>query len=664
MSNELLQKPDRKQNVAVVAAGVALIGFVGFLLLANYRSQIDLQKSALDRLRLESQDRAAAVGHFFTDRENDVKNLVAGRPVSIFFENKALGMSMAYGLRASLLGITQRFNDVIEDRKLGADKIYTRIAFVGADGDLLVDTVLAENTGQVTGREWKQLLTPGNRSATIVHEHQEGWDGLLASVPYFFKGEYAGQIIAWINPRIVSEHFLKQNDSSSEFAYLVCYEHSLCLPGNMSLAECFSRLPDLVDIQPDAPLPFEAARRDGTKVAMIAVREPIVGASIFLVNAVPAAEVFGRTAPWHLLVAMGALSVVVLGGVMLVLRFHTRSLLLQTRLKKASHRREELEQAVRERTQEVQEQNSHLEEALAQLQQAHAQLLQAVKLESIGRLAAGIAHEINTPIQYVGDNIRFLFDSIKDLLGLVGAYRDLASECASGDCETSIADKTAMLESEADLPYLEEEIPKAVEQSLHGVERVSKIVLAMKGFAHPGEEKKNAADINQAIETTITISRNEWKYVAEIATDFDSSLPLVPCLVGEFNQVVLNLIVNAAHAIADVVGDGAASKGTITISTCRDGDWAEVRIRDTGTGIPEEHRSKVFDHFFTTKAVGKGTGQGLSIAYSVIAEKHGGTITFETEMGKGTTFIIRLPIEAEPAGTEETLLHEEAHSIR
>ena len=193
---------------------------------------------------------------------------------------------------------------------------------------------------------------------------------------------------------------------------------------------------------------------------------------------------------------------------------------------------------------------------------------------------------------------------------------------------------------------------------------MSKIVGAMKDFSHPGGEELEAVDLNKTIESTITVARNEWKYVAEMVTKFDPALPPVPCLVGEFNQVVLNIVINASHAIADVVSKNTGEKGTITVTTRQDGDWAEVRIRDTGTGIPEKHRSKVFDYFFTTKEVGKGTGQGLSIAYAVITEKHGGAITLESEMGKGTTFIIRLPIEPESATAEETPQHEEAHSLR
>lgn len=287
-----------------------------------------------------------------------------------------------------------------------------------------------------------------------------------------------------------------------------------------------------------------------------------------------------------------------------------------------------------------------------------SRLAESQKLESIGQLAAGIAHEINTPIQYVGDNIRFLSDSIDDLLSLVGSYRDIVSQSDGG------VEITQQFEEKADLAYIEEEIPNAIKQSLEGVDRVSRIVGAMKDFSHPGAEGKNAVDLNRAIESTITVARNEWKFVADVVTDFDPLLPPVPCLPGEFNQVILNLIVNAAHAIADVVGSRPETKGIITVSTRLDGAWVEVRIADTGTGIAEAHRSRIFDHFFTTKEVGKGTGQGLAIAYAVVTDKHGGTITFETEVGKGTTFVIRLPLEVRLDDAQETPVHEEAYSLR
>ncbi len=277
-----------------------------------------------------------------------------------------------------------------------------------------------------------------------------------------------------------------------------------------------------------------------------------------------------------------------------------------------------------------------------------SQLLQSQRLESIGQLAAGIAHEINTPIQYVGDNTRFLQDSVQDLLKIVESHVALLDPDQG---QRSWAERRAEVEAtlrDCDVEFLREEIPKAIEQTLEGVGRVAKIVRSMKEFSHPGGDTKQPADLNQAIETTITVARNEWKYVANMVTDLDAALPPVPCLLGDFNQVILNTIINAAHAIANKVDRTRGEKGTITVSTRPDGAWVEIRISDTGTGIPEEIRSKVFDPFFTTKEVGKGTGQGLAIARATVVNKHGGDIRLESEVGQGTTFIIRLPLETKP----------------
>ncbi len=283
---------------------------------------------------------------------------------------------------------------------------------------------------------------------------------------------------------------------------------------------------------------------------------------------------------------------------------------------------------------------------------AETELTQARKLEAVGQLAAGIAHEINTPTQFVGDNVTFLQDALKQILELQGKQGLLLEAAKTGTVSYEVVEAVEAAVKEADVEYLTEEIPKAVEQSLEGVDRISKIVRAMKEFSHPGVTGMTGSDINEAIETTITVARNEWKYLAEIETELDPSLPLVPCLVSEFNQVILNLIINAAHAIRDVVGDGSNEKGTIRVSTRRDGDWAEIRVSDTGLGISQEIRERIFEPFFTTKDVGKGSGQGLAMARSVIEKKHHGMLTFETEMEKGTTFNIRLPIRDVPRKEE------------
>jgi PAS domain S-box-containing protein len=272
------------------------------------------------------------------------------------------------------------------------------------------------------------------------------------------------------------------------------------------------------------------------------------------------------------------------------------------------------------------------------------QLRQAQKLEAIGQLAAGIAHEINTPTQYVGDNTRFLQESWHSFNELLAIAREMRQRAAAGSISSQTLQRFDALAQVADFEYLQTEIPRAIEQSLDGIERVAKIVRAMKDFSHPGSEEKKSIDINQAIETTITVARNEWKYVADVETHFDSNLPLVLCHAGEFNQVILNLLINAAQAIAQALEGGSQGKGKIVVSTTCDQDWAEISISDTGAGIPEAVRSRVFEPFFTTKPVGKGTGQGLALAHTAIVRRHGGKIWFDSELGKGTTFYIRMPL--------------------
>ncbi|GAB4392787.1 MAG: hypothetical protein Tsb0032_09700 [Kiloniellaceae bacterium] len=279
------------------------------------------------------------------------------------------------------------------------------------------------------------------------------------------------------------------------------------------------------------------------------------------------------------------------------------------------------------------------------------ELSQAQKLESLGTLASGIAHEINTPVQYVSDNSHFLKDSFADLLSVLAAQGALVEAAeAAGLLGEEIA-KVKACQEEADLDFLREEVPSSIEQTLDGVARISKIVTAIKEFAHPGASEKALVDVNKAIETTLTVARNEWKYLAEVETDFDESLPQVPCLPGEINQVILNMVVNAAHAIESKQSQEGQEGvlGKITIRTGKAGGMAEIRISDTGCGISEGDRKQIFDPFFTTKGVGKGTGQGLSIAYGSITQKHGGSISVESQVGVGTTFTIRLPLGEEAA---------------
>ena len=312
-------------------------------------------------------------------------------------------------------------------------------------------------------------------------------------------------------------------------------------------------------------------------------------------------------------------------------------------LKESQQRQVDLEASVAARTEQLASANEALRKEMTERQQVELSLRLAQKLESVGRLAAGVAHEINTPVQFVNDSVHFIREGVQELTSLIGHYRESSKAVLSGAAAQKITDA----EEEVDLPYLLENLPGALDRSLDGLARIATIVRSMKEFAHPDQSGMSEVDLNRAIESTLTLARNEYKYVAEVKTEL-GELPKVCCHGGEVNQVVLNLLVNAAHAIGDVV-KGTDQKGLITVRSRVDGGMVEIAITDTGGGIPEAIRGKIFDPFFTTKEVGRGTGQGLAIARSVVHDKHGGDLTFETELGRGTTFFIRLPLGGKEA---------------
>ena len=290
-----------------------------------------------------------------------------------------------------------------------------------------------------------------------------------------------------------------------------------------------------------------------------------------------------------------------------------------------------LEEQVAQRTHALRAKAHQLEEEMMQRKHLETELVHAQKMEAVGQLAAGIAHEINSPSQFVNDNVMFLKDAVNELLAAV-----------SGEGEIPDA---------KEIEFLRENAPGSAEQALQGMERITTIVKSMKNFAYRDTaSEKRPQNVNQAIEATAVIATNEWKYHAELKTDLDPNLPFVPCNIGEINQVVLNLIVNAAHAIrGSELKDG---KGLILVSTRQYDQYVVITIQDDGGGIPEHVQGKIFEPFFTTKEVGVGTGQGLAIAHNVITKSHGGHIWFETEQGKGTTFFIRLSLESTPQATD------------
>jgi PAS domain S-box-containing protein len=269
-----------------------------------------------------------------------------------------------------------------------------------------------------------------------------------------------------------------------------------------------------------------------------------------------------------------------------------------------------------------------------------AELLQKHKLESVGQLAAGLAHEINTPTQFIGSNIEFLSDSYTDTINFIAEL-----ESASLKWPDEVRKQTTEALEALDWDYLKTEIPKAITESKNGIDRVTSLLAAMKRFSHPGSSEMINVDLHEIIDTSLTVSRNEWKYVAGIVKEYDTALPKIPLLVDQMGQVILNMVVNASQSIQEKrTRSGNQEMGVITISTRLVGEEVELIFQDNGIGIAAPILKKVFDPFFTTKEIGKGTGQGLAICHDVITKKHHGRLTVSSEEDSGATFNIRLPL--------------------
>jgi two-component system NtrC family sensor kinase len=296
-----------------------------------------------------------------------------------------------------------------------------------------------------------------------------------------------------------------------------------------------------------------------------------------------------------------------------------------------------LERSIELASGELLDRNARLELELAATRRLELELRQSEKLRAVGQLAAGVAHEINTPVQFVGDSVHFIREAFDDLLALCTA---IGSEREGEPAE--IIDRLRDRAEAVDLEFLSVELPKALDQTREGVRRVAAIVSALKDFGRPDVRDKTLADVNRCLESTLLVARNELKYVAEVKVEL-GELPLIPCYPGELNQVLLNLLVNAAHAVAERFGP-VGERGLIEAVTLLEGAHVLIRVSDNGAGILPEHESRIFEPFFTTKPVGAGTGQGLAIARSIVVEKHGGSLAFESVRGEGTSFTVQLPV--------------------
>jgi two-component system NtrC family sensor kinase len=300
----------------------------------------------------------------------------------------------------------------------------------------------------------------------------------------------------------------------------------------------------------------------------------------------------------------------------------------------------ELQVEMKRRTLELVRTTEELKRESAERERIETELRLAQKLEAVGLVASGIAHEISTPIQFVGDSVEFLRNAFGALRDVNGRFHHLLA----GSPEENAQRAVKMADERLALAASERDIVEALDGMVEGTRRIGSVLGAMKEFMHPVNREKAPADLNHAVANTLTVARSEYKYVARLETDFADNLPFVVCHIGDLNQVFLNLVVNAAHAVGEVFAR-THTLGLIRVATRREGMDVVVEISDSGPGIPLDARARVFEPFFTTKAPGRGTGQGLAIARAIVVDRHGGAITFETETGRGTTFRVRLPLD-------------------
>lgn len=343
-----------KGNLVVVIANVLLIGFIGWLVAANYLSERELRKSALEHLRLDMEKRTTAVSYFFSERENDLKDLAEGRAISAFFENKALGMSMEYGLRAGLLGISGNFDRFLMDRKIEKDRIYTRMALIDSTGQLLVDRGLKTAKQEHDG-DWKKLLTPESLGSAITVRHDGQVTRIMVSIPYFFKHEFAGQIVAWISPQTVYHFVEVSKEFSKRSVYIICKKHSIPLLPDIKQWTAFSGLPDFSNLEIDKPQRIEVPHKDGTKADIVAIQLMVKHTPFSFVAFLPASELLGHIGLWHLPLAMGVLAIILLGGTAIAFWINMQNMVLQARLEESSKREQEIKKKNRQLNKEISE---------------------------------------------------------------------------------------------------------------------------------------------------------------------------------------------------------------------------------------------------------------------------------------------------------------------
>ena len=729
-------------NLTAAIVSVLLVVYIGFLLVAHYLSQTELQKASLSQLIQDSEKRATAVSYFYSERKNDLRSLQNSRAISIFFENKALGMSMEYGLRASLLGISEVFERLLREKTLGGDHVYSRITFVGKNGEILVDSHLDKSERDDAG-DWQLLLTPRQVDPAIIVKDFHGSLHVLASIPYFFKGEYAGQIIAWIRPQTVYNHLIRVDSGiSKRLVFAISSDGRRMLPKEADPSSQFSYLPNFGELEPGKIHDIEVKNKAGQKERILLSIVPIQDTPFRLVGIFPATEVFGTTEPWKLPASMGFLSLFLLAGMAYAWKTNSRNLILRASLEATAKSKQEVEGKNQQLLKEIGE-RKRAEAALAESEERYRKFFEedlsgAFIIEPGGRILACnpafaeifgfssaeaaqqsnandvypdpkkrrtfiemlkaekklLNHEseyrrIDGTIIHTTENVIGTFDSDGELIEIKGFIVDNSERRrleeqlrqsqkmeAIGTLAGGIAHDfnnilTAIIGNAEMALYKvpeDDRVQHNLEQVLKAGNRARDLVRQILTFSRQSEHVRKPLGISLIVKEALKLLRASLPTTIEIRQDIQAESAMVHADPTQIHQVLMNLCTNASYAMREkggVLKVSLRKLDTNSYPRIRNlelpaGPCVELTVSDTGAGMDSTTVERIFDPFFTTKGPGEGTGMGLAMVHGTV-KSHGGAITVESELGKGSSFHIYFPVVYSLAAEEpqeSTLLPE------
>ncbi len=591
-------------NATFLLGGFILLLYSGILITNNYRAQIELRKATIKQMKQDLEKQALTMGYFFSERKSDLKNLSEKRLLAAYFENLALGMSLEYGLRFSLNSITQYFRTEVEEKEVGNKKVFSRIALVDADGNLLADS---DPEGSMQKAGWKTLLVSSSEPVFLEGDDQHS-PQIIISQPYFFKNRYAGQIFAWINSTIPATYFFSSEEHADDriTALLFGQRHMQFSTHTPAWAAAFFR-ENAANIKTGAFEQQTIVDGNGDKHEVLVSRTAVQGTPFFLINILRASSLLGARSPIHLLVAMALLTAVVLLATGMLWRMNANNLALAAGLREADKRRAEIE----EKNDRLKKEIAERREAEEKNMQLAEQLLHAQKMEAVGTLAGGIAHDFNNILTAVLGFVELAKFHINDA-------EQLASDLAG--------------------------IAK-------GGQRAKELIRQILAFSRKGDHRKEVLSPAPLIKESLKLLRASVPSTIEILEHIDNDCGPVLAEPTMIQQIIMNLCTNAVQAMED-------ERGTLTVrltgkqlSTLdATGEWnvapgqfIELRVDDTGKGMDKTVLDRIFEPYFTTKDVGKGTGMGLSLVHGIV-QNCGGLIRVESEVGRGSTFQIYLPV--------------------